>query len=54
MPRLVSRKVFVLVRSDGEMERLDSIEQIENALAQCDLSPDEYSVEQMDLMELLP
>ncbi|MNR62013.1 hypothetical protein D3C85_1839150 [compost metagenome] len=54
MPRLVIRKAFVLVRPDGEMERLETSEQMESALAQCQLSPDEYQIEQVDLMELQP
>jgi len=54
MPRLVVRKVFVLVHPDGEMERLESLEDMENALARCEQSPEEFQVEQVDLMELLP
>lgn len=54
MPRLVVRKVFVLVHPDGEMERLDTLEDMESALARCNEAPEEYQVEQVDLMELQP
>lgn len=55
MPRLVVRKVFVLVDPDGETEVLDTPEQMENALERCNQSADfEYHIEQADLMELIP
>lgn len=51
MPRIICRKVFVLVHPDGEKERLDTPEQLESALA---LESEGYRVEQADLVELVP
>lgn len=53
MPRMTITKCFVLIRPDGEIERLNSPEDYQRALELADSSP-EFQIEQRDLLELLP
>lgn len=54
MPRLTIRKCWVLVHPDGDAERLHNLDEISAALERVQAAPDEYQVEQRDLVELHP
>jgi hypothetical protein len=52
MPRLIITKCFVLVHPDGEIERLNSLEDMHRAFELSESAPDDYLVEQRDIVEL--
>lgn len=52
MPRMVITKAWVLIHASGEVERLNSLKAMQAAFELVESAPDEYSMEQRDILEL--